>query len=64
MKNLKKLSRENLKNLKGGGRAHLCLDMRDVSQCYSSYEHCRVNSGSGCYEPIQFCEQTLYCIWQ
>jgi len=63
MKNLKKLSRENLKNLKGGGKPHLCLDIRDVSNCYSSYDECRLHSGSGCSNTIQFCEQTLYCIW-
>ncbi|WP_131725909.1 MULTISPECIES: bacteriocin-like protein [Chryseobacterium] len=68
MKNLKKLSRENLKNLKGGGRNlggswDLCDDIRDVSSCYSSYDECRLHSGSGCTNTTQFCGQTLYCIW-
>ncbi|WP_435523477.1 bacteriocin-like protein [Chryseobacterium indoltheticum] len=65
MKNLKKLSRENLKNLKGGGGIgsswDLCDDLRDVSNCYSSYDHCRLYSGSGC-ATTQFCGQTLYCV--
>ncbi|MCD1117776.1 bacteriocin-like protein [Chryseobacterium turcicum] len=67
MKNLKKLSRENLKNLKGeggiGASWDLCLDIRDVSSCYSSYDHCKLYSGSGCLNTIEFCGQTLYCIW-
>lgn len=63
MKNLKKLSRENLKKLKGGDRYDLCLDIRDTSSCYSSYEECRMHSGSGCSNTMEFCGQTLYCIW-
>ncbi|VFB04086.1 bacteriocin-like protein [Chryseobacterium sp. FDAARGOS 1104] len=61
MKNLKKLSRENLKNLNGGNRQNLCLDIRDVSSCHSDYYHCALYSNN-CF-PIQFCEQTLYCPW-
>lgn len=61
MKNLKKLSRENLKNLKGGNRIPICLDIRDVSHCYSDYYNCAVHSNS--CTPIEFCSQTLYCMW-
>ena len=63
MKNLKKLSRETLKNLKGAGRHDLCLDIRDTSSCFSSYEECRLYSGSGCLTTMEFCGQTLYCMW-
>ncbi len=62
MKNLKKLSSENLKNLKGGGGPYKpCDDISDVSTCYPSYDHCRLYSGSSC-TPRGFCGQTLYCI--
>ncbi|WP_175620468.1 bacteriocin-like protein [Chryseobacterium schmidteae] len=66
MKNLKKLSRENLKSLKGGGGIgsswDLCDDIRDVSNCYSSYDQCKLYSGSGCLATTDFCGQKLYCI--
>ncbi|MGO4709637.1 hypothetical protein AB4Y90_11085 [Chryseobacterium sp. 2TAF14] len=65
MKNLKKLSRENLKNLKGeGGKGaswYLCDDIRDVSHCYGDYYNCAVHSNS--CTPMEFCGQTLYCMW-
>ncbi|VXB65717.1 MULTISPECIES: bacteriocin-like protein [Chryseobacterium] len=63
MKNLKKLSRENLKNLKGGGDRYLypCDDISDVSNCYLSHDVCMLYSGSGC-TARGFCGQTLYCM--
>lgn len=61
MKNLKKLSRENLKSVKGGDRFDLCLDIRDVSHCYGDYYNCAVHSNS--CTPMEFCGQTLYCMW-
>ncbi|WP_407648264.1 bacteriocin-like protein [Chryseobacterium formosus] len=66
MKNLKKLSRENLKKLKGGGRImheplYPCYDIRDVSHCYGDYYNCAVHSNS--CTPMEFCGQTLYCMW-
>lgn len=66
MRNLKKLSRQKLKNLKGGSGIgfswDLCDDLTDVSNCFSSFDQCRLYSGSGCFTTTQFCGQTLYCI--
>ncbi|WP_175620467.1 bacteriocin-like protein [Chryseobacterium schmidteae] len=61
MKNFKKISRENLKNLKGGGDRylHLCDDMSDLSNCYSSLDDC-MYSNNAC-EVRKSCSQTLYC---
>ena len=61
MKNLKKLSRENLRSVKGGDRFDLCQDIRDVSHCYGDYYNCAVHSNS--CTPMEFCGQTLYCMW-
>ncbi|MCD0455929.1 hypothetical protein LPB85_10835 [Chryseobacterium sp. LC2016-27] len=60
MKNLKKLSRENLKNLKGGGGPYKpCDDMSDLSNCYASLDDC-MYSNNAC-EVRRSCSQTLYC---
>ncbi|WP_410492944.1 bacteriocin-like protein [Chryseobacterium sp. 5_R23647] len=63
MKNLKKLSRENLKNLKGGGDKpiKLCDDHSDTSNCYSSQEDCMYYSGVTC-EGRRSCDRILYCM--
>ena len=63
MKKLKKLSRENLKNLNGGRPLYPCFDIQDVSHCFSNYAECSLHSNNCRNNTIEFCGKILYCMY-